>query len=62
MTTTQIIHASPCVKCSNEFYRVLGPKVEAGQVTIQQPVCTKCETPISTPVGSAAIGSGGTGK
>jgi len=57
----QTIHAIPCAKCGNESYLILGPKVEGGQVTIQQPVCTKCGTPLAGSAGTAAVGAGGTG-
>lgn len=62
MTAMQPIHATPCKNCSNEFYRILGPKVEGGQVSIQNPVCTKCNTPLSpVPAGTPVMRTGGTG-
>ena len=42
----QIIKSTPCKNCGNESYTVPGPKIEGGKVTIQNPVCTKCGTPL----------------
>ena len=48
MTMPNQIKATPCTRCGNEVYNILGTKIEGGRIIVQNPVCNTCGTPLQS--------------